>query len=59
MIQISRGQYDRVWGYIEAGKQEGARPVLGGVKRAGKGFFVDPTSRCSIKNTISDIHGRS
>lgn len=42
-FKISRTQYDRVWGYIEAGKQEGAKAVLGGVKRSGKGFFVDPT----------------
>lgn len=51
MLQISKGQYDRVWAYIEAGKQEGAKPILGGVKRTGKGFFVDPTSRCS-KNIL-------
>lgn len=42
--QVSKGQYDRVWGYIEAGKQEGAKVVLGGTKRSGKGYFVDPTS---------------
>ncbi|XP_006460020.1 NAD-aldehyde dehydrogenase [Agaricus bisporus var. bisporus H97] len=46
---ISKGQYDRVWAYIEAGKQEGAKPILGGVKRTGKGFFVDPT-------IFTDIH---
>lgn len=31
-------------GYIEAGKKEGAKVILGGEKRSGKGFFVDPTS---------------
>jgi len=46
---ISRTQYDRVWGYIEAGKQEGAKAVLGGVKRSGKGFFVDPTVFTEIR----------
>ncbi|KAF8076295.1 aldehyde dehydrogenase domain-containing protein [Lyophyllum atratum] len=40
---VSKGQYDKVWGYIEAGKQEGAKAILGGAKRPGKGFFVDPT----------------
>ncbi|KAF7331987.1 Aldehyde dehydrogenase [Mycena kentingensis (nom. inval.)] len=40
---VSKGQYDRIWGYIESGKQEGAKLALGGVKRPGKGFFVDPT----------------
>ncbi|PPQ92358.1 hypothetical protein CVT25_008707 [Psilocybe cyanescens] len=41
---VSKGQYDRVWGYIESGKQEGAIAVLGGEKRNSKGYFVDPTS---------------
>jgi acyl-CoA reductase-like NAD-dependent aldehyde dehydrogenase len=57
-IQISKGQYDRVWSYIEAGKKEGAKAILGGVKRAGKGFYVDPTSRCSKTKSAADIHGR-
>ncbi|KAL9712626.1 hypothetical protein Ac2012v2_003863 [Leucoagaricus gongylophorus] len=41
---VSEGQYDRVWNYIESGKKEGANVILGGVKRTGKGFYVDPTS---------------
>jgi len=40
---ISKTQYDRVWGYIQAGKQEGAKPVIGGEERAGKGYFINPT----------------
>nr|GAT54025.1 NAD-aldehyde dehydrogenase [Mycena chlorophos] len=40
---VSKAQYDRVWGYIESGKAEGAQVILGGTKRSGKGFFVDPT----------------
>ncbi|KAF8165432.1 aldehyde dehydrogenase domain-containing protein [Crassisporium funariophilum] len=40
---VSKGQYERVWGYIESGKQEGAQAIVGGVKRTGKGFYVDPT----------------
>jgi len=46
---ISKGQYERVWGYIESGKQEGAQPILGGVKRSGKGFYVDPTIFTDIR----------
>jgi len=46
---VSKTQYDRVWGYIEAGKQEGAKAVLGGVKRSGKGFYVDPTIFTDIR----------
>ncbi|KAJ7638729.1 aldehyde dehydrogenase domain-containing protein [Roridomyces roridus] len=40
---VNKTQYDRVWGYIESGKSEGAKVVLGGTKRSTKGFFVDPT----------------
>jgi aldehyde dehydrogenase (NAD+) len=40
---VSKGQYDRVWGYIESGKKEGAQAILGGVKRTTKGYYVDPT----------------
>lgn len=46
--QVSKVQYDKVWKYIESGKAQGAKLALGGQKRPGKGFFVDPTSkRCS------------
>jgi aldehyde dehydrogenase (NAD+) len=34
-----------VWEYIERGKKEGAKLVLGGEKRSGRGYFVDPTSK--------------
>jgi aldehyde dehydrogenase (NAD+) len=43
--QVSRRQQDRVLGYIEKGRQEGARCVVGGGRPAGlpKGFYVEPT----------------
>ncbi|KAG6900908.1 hypothetical protein C0993_004345 [Termitomyces sp. T159_Od127] len=44
IVQISKGQYDKVWNYIESGKYEGAKIILGGVKRVGKGYYIDPTS---------------
>ncbi|KAH8106050.1 NAD-aldehyde dehydrogenase [Cristinia sonorae] len=40
---VSKVQYDKIWSYIESGKQEGAKCILGGEKRAGKGYYVDPT----------------
>ena len=44
---ISKKQQDRVLGYIEVGKEQGARLVTGGGKPSGekfdKGFFVEPT----------------
>jgi aldehyde dehydrogenase (NAD+) len=43
--QVSRRQQERVLGYIEKARQEGARIVLGGARPAHleKGFFVEPT----------------
>ncbi|KAF9263495.1 NAD-aldehyde dehydrogenase [Marasmius fiardii PR-910] len=46
---VSKVQYDRVWGYIESGKSEGARVVLGGEKRGTKGFYVDPTIFADVR----------
>jgi len=46
---ISKGQYERVWDYIDSGKQEGAKPIFGGVKRSGKGFYIDPTIFTDIR----------
>jgi len=46
---VSKTQYDRVWGYIESGKAEGAKAVLGGKKRPGKGYYVDPTIFTEIR----------
>lgn len=41
--QISRRQQERVLSYIEKGKAEGARLLVGGGKPDRKGFFVEPT----------------
>ncbi|MDJ0785339.1 MAG: aldehyde dehydrogenase family protein [Myxococcota bacterium] len=43
--QVSRRQQERVLGYIEAGRREGARLVVGGGRPAHleRGFYVEPT----------------
>ncbi len=40
---ISQRQLDRVTGYIESGKTEGAQVVVGGERRSGEGYFLNPT----------------
>lgn len=40
---VSARQMDRVLGYIEAGRNEGARAIAGGARKDGAGFFVQPT----------------
>ncbi|KAA1466204.1 NAD-aldehyde dehydrogenase [Dentipellis sp. KUC8613] len=46
---VSKGQYDRVWNYIESGKKEGARLVIGGQKRSTPGYYVDATIFADIR----------
>jgi phenylacetaldehyde dehydrogenase len=40
---VSQEQLDRVLGYLDAGRQEGAKAVCGGTRHGAKGYFVDPT----------------
>jgi len=41
--QVDKIQFDKVLGYIESGKKEGANCVLGGGRDGDKGYFVQPT----------------
>jgi phenylacetaldehyde dehydrogenase len=40
---VSEEQLKRVCGYLEAGFNEGAEAVVGGKKKEGAGYFVEPT----------------
>jgi aldehyde dehydrogenase (NAD+) len=53
--QISALQQQRVLGYIEKGKAEGAEVVLGGGRPASqpKGFFVEPTLFANVDNSMT------
>lgn len=51
---VSKKQMDRVLGYIELGKQEGATLIAGGKARPdlGGGFFVEPTCFVDVTNDM-------
>ncbi|WP_093289701.1 aldehyde dehydrogenase family protein [Solimonas aquatica] len=51
---ISKRQLDRVMGYIEIGKQEGARLLAGGkvATDKGAGFFMEPTCFVDVDNKM-------
>lgn len=51
---ISKRQLDRVMGYIELGKKDGARLLAGGHARTdmGGGFFVEPTCFVDVDNRM-------
>ena len=53
--QISALQRDRVLGYIEKGKAEGARVVVGGGRPAhlDKGYYVEPTLFADVDNSMT------
>ena len=49
---VSREQFDRVKGYLEVGKKEGAKVAAGGEAGTGKGYFVKPTLFTDVKNEM-------
>jgi phenylacetaldehyde dehydrogenase len=49
---VSREQQERVLGYIESGKAEGASVVTGGDAPAHSGFFVKPTVLADVKRSM-------
>ena len=40
---VSDEQLSRVTGYLDSGKQEGAKAICGGARKGDKGYFVEPT----------------
>lgn len=41
--QVSQEQCDRIMGYIDSGKSEGAKLLTGGNRVGNKGYFIEPT----------------
>jgi len=41
--QVSQIQYDRIMGYIDSGKREGATVHLGGERHGTEGYYIQPT----------------
>jgi phenylacetaldehyde dehydrogenase len=46
---VSQEQFDRVTGYIDSGKQQGAKITAGGKRFADRGYFVQPTVISDVK----------
>ncbi|XP_075728741.1 aldehyde dehydrogenase 1A1 isoform X3 [Rhipicephalus microplus] len=51
--QISREQMERVLGYVEAGKREGAQLLCGGQRYGSRGYFVQPTVFSNVHDDMS------
>ena len=52
---VSKEQFDRVMGYIEAGKREGASVAVGGDAPASNGYYVNPTVLVNVKPNMSVV----
>eukprot|EP00960_Hanusia_phi_P071670 767601-Hanusia_phi.AAC.1 len=50
--QVDKIQFDRVMGYIEKGKKEGARLTTGGERFGDKGFFIQPTVFADVQDDM-------
>ena len=58
---VSSEQLERVTGFLNAGREEGARALCGGVRRGDSGYFVEPTvltdTRDDMKVVREEIFG--
>jgi len=50
--QVSQEQMDKVLGYIESGKKEGAKMLTGGSRVGSDGYFVEPTIFVDVKEDM-------
>ena len=52
---VSKEQMDRVMGYIEKGKRDGASVAVGGNAAAAEGYYVNPTVLVDVKPSMSIV----
>ncbi len=50
--QVSQEQFDRIMGYIESGKKEGAQLLTGGNRVGSKGYFIEPTVFAGVRDEM-------
>lgn len=50
---VNAAQMEKVLGYIEAGRAEGARLVTGGARLNGPGYYVQPTVFADVTDTMT------
>jgi aldehyde dehydrogenase (NAD+) len=51
--QVSQEQMDKILGYVDIGKKQGAKLVTGGGRVGDKGFFVEPTIFDNVKDDMA------
>jgi len=51
--QVDKIQFDKILGYIEKGKAEGAKCLLGGARQGDKGYYIQPTIFGDVKDDMT------
>jgi aldehyde dehydrogenase (NAD+) len=51
--QVNKEQFDKILGYIESGKQQGAQCITGGKRFGDRGFYVEPTLFTGVKDEMT------
>ena len=51
--QVDREQFEKILGYIEAGKAQGARCVAGGERHGDVGYFIKPTVFADVRDEMT------
>ena len=50
--QVDNIQFEKVMGYIDSGKKEGAKLLTGGNRVGNRGFFIEPTVFADVKDDM-------
>ncbi|XP_013142744.1 PREDICTED: aldehyde dehydrogenase X, mitochondrial-like [Papilio polytes] len=50
--QVDSDMFNKVMGYIDAGKKAGARCIAGGKRRGNVGYFIEPTVFADVKDDM-------
>jgi aldehyde dehydrogenase (NAD+) len=50
--QVSQEQFDRVMGFIESGKKEGAQMISGGNRFGSRGYYIEPTLFTGVSDNM-------
>jgi aldehyde dehydrogenase (NAD+) len=51
--QVDKAQFDKIMGYIESGKKQGATCATGGRRVGDRGFFIEPTVFTNVKDEMA------
>eukprot|EP01018_Ginkgo_biloba_P023244 Gb_16618 [translate_table: standard] len=51
-MNVNKKQFDKILDYIESGKSQGANLVAGGNRLGAKGFYIEPTVFCDVKDDM-------